>query len=237
MTLLFCIAIYQQSFAQLIPATGAFDTGFLKATTERMAMFSSSNGKPVQRGTITTRIRLKEDKMLIITQVSMNGSADEWTDSSIAYKTTGEPVYHSSYNQQRSMVLQFGKIITGWYRDKRDGQHQNIADTISGSYFDSNLYPSLIGWLPMHEGYQAELAVYDFRPGTKSGLKKVYIKQVVSDHYLTDGLGERKVWKVTVMDEISQGVISTYYFDKTDRKLWKLDIDFGQSKTILKAIE
>ena len=140
---------------------------------------------------------------------------------------------------QRGIVLYFGKIVTGFYNDKIKNKNSIITDTTKSAYFDSNLYPVLIGWLPLANGYKQDISIYDYNPSAKIGIIKASVKNVSSSTYQTDKNGIRNVWVVTVSDEIGNGEngASTYYFDKVDRKLWKQEIDGNGRKMMMKLIE
>jgi hypothetical protein len=156
-------------------------------------------------------------------------------DSTIADKTTLRPVYHSSHNAQRNMVLKFGDIITGSYADKQKGTIIPITDSAANSFFDSNLYPTLIRWLPLRTGYMKDLAIYDYNPRGKTGVMKVSVICVRQSDYLHQNRELKRVYLVTVKDEISQGT-TTYYVDVQTRKLWKMVIAVGERKMMMEAV-
>ena len=158
--------------------------------------------------------------------VSLKNMTALWVDSTIADVKTFRPIHHASYNMQRDMVLNFGRIVSGFYNYKSKEQNIIISDTTTNSYFDSNIYPSLIRWLPLKEGYTKDISIYDYNPSGKIGVIKAYIKEVSSGTYKSIKLGIRQVWIVTVKDEIGDQAndASIYYVDKSDRKFWKQEI-------------
>jgi len=163
----------------------------------------------------------------------MKNSKAPWIDSSVANRKGLSPIVHSSYNGQRDMVLQFGKVVTGYYFEKARKKNTVISDTTRQSYFDSNLYPYLLGLLPLKEGYTQEISIYDYNPSGKIGVIKARVKNVQSGVYNSPVSGSHDVWMVTVDDEIGSGPVETrsvYYFGKTDRKLWQQEIMLGARK-------
>lgn len=124
------------------------------------------------------------------------------------------------------MVLDFGRNVTGYYIDEVKKKTLNINDINRGDYFDSNLYPILLGWLPLQEYYQQSISIYDYNPNARSGILKAIVKQVKSSTYTSEKSGIRKVWKVEVTDEIRNNENSStiYYLDKEDRIVWKQEI-------------
>jgi hypothetical protein len=169
----------------------------------------------------------------------MKNMKTPWVDSTVAKLKTLMPVRHSSYNLQRDMVLDFGKIVTGLYHDKIKKNKTFIKDTTQREYFDSNLYPVLIGWLPLGNGYKQEISIYDYNPTGKIGVIKASVKNVSGSTYQTERNGVRNVWVVTVSDEIGndENAVSTYYFDKVDRKLWKQEIEANGRKMLMQLVE
>lgn len=82
----------------------------------------------IQIGEVQTRIRKEKDKIYIITTVDMERSPSKWIDSTVVSKLDFEPIYHSSFNQQRDMVLKFGDKITGYYLDKQTNTRTQISE-------------------------------------------------------------------------------------------------------------
>ena len=133
------------------------------------------------------------------------------------------------------MVLNFGKIVTGFYNDKLKQKHTVISDTTRTAYFDSNMYPVLTTWLSLKEGYKKNISIYDYNPSGKIGVIKASVKQVTSGIYESIKSGSRDVWILTVSDEIGNNAndFMTYYIDKKDRRLWKQEIKAGGRKMLM----
>lgn len=203
-----------------------------------MTWFAFRDTLRMEIGTVSNRVLKTGNRLFLITKVDLKGALSSWIDTSIAESATLKPVYHASYNAQRDMVLQFGHPVTGYYKDKQKGETQPVNDTTGTAYFDSNLYPYLLSLLPLKAGYSPTIAIYDYRPGTGGGAMKAYIKGVRSGTYATAAAGMRKVWIVSVSDDIGgpESVV-TYYFDQADRKLWQQEILAGGRKMLMVAKE
>lgn len=223
----------------LIPNKKSFDKKWVNNTSYQMTWYVLRDTAKFEMGKVTTQISIDKANLTVVTQVSMKNMKTPWVDSTVANLKTLNPIRHSSYNMQRDMVLNFGKIVTGYYNDKIKKIKTIVNDTTNSGYFDSNLYPILIGWLPLRNNYTQEILIYDYNPSAKIGVIKASIKHVSSSTYQTDKNGMRDVWVVNVADEIGNGDngISTYYFDKRDRKLWKQEIDANGRKMMMKLVE
>ena len=134
------------------------------------------------------------------------------------------------------MALNFGKVVTGFYRDKIRKKDMTISDTTRTPYFDSNLYPVLIRWLPLREGFTQKIAIYDYNPSAKIGVISASVDKVSTGTYGSRTSGLRNVWVVDVTDEISNGK-STYFIDKKDRRLWKQTMEAGRRSMMMVVIE
>ncbi len=223
----------------LTPSKKSFDKKWIKNTNYQMTWYALRDTTKFEMGKVTTQIFTDKTNLTVITQVSMKNMKTPWVDSTVANLKTLKPIRHSSYNMQRDMVLNFGKIVTGFYNDKMKKNKVTVNDTTKVDYFDSNLYPVLISWLPLDNDYKQDISIYDYNPTAKIGVIKAFVKNVSSSTYQTDKNGIRSVWVVTVSDEIGNGEngISTYYFDKEDRKLWKQEIDANGRKMMMKLVE
>jgi hypothetical protein len=220
----------------LVPGKKSFDKKWVKNQSYQMDWFALRDTTKILVGEVSTRILADKKYLSVITEVKMKNSAAPWIDTSIAAMETLAPVYHSSYNVQRNMALNFGKVVTGFYNDKLKQQYSLISDSSSETYFDSNIYPLLISWLPLKDGFTKTISIYDYNPAGKRGVIKANITGVNSGLLET---GETAVWIVTVNDEISNtpGSSFTYYIGKSDRKLWKQEINAGGRKMIMVSSE
>lgn len=239
--LLIQILVIPHSQAQSIikPGDKNLQQHWLKSSSFEMIWYAERDTQRIQLGTVVTQIQVK-DEVSVITQVNLQGRNTQWVDTTVAAIKTLSPLYHSSYNSNRDMVLNFGKRVTGYYRDKVKGTKLEIADTtVINEYFDSNLYPHLLRLLPLKDGYTATIPIYDFNPNGIRGVVNAYVEKVESGTYLNARQKQVQVWRVTVSDELNPGTksISTYFIGKEDRKLWKQEIVAGDRRMQFIAVE
>ena len=221
-----CFSSIAQS--PLTPGENIFEKKWIRNEHYQMTWYAMKDTTRFEMGKINTEQIVDDKQCLMITRVQMKNAKGPWIDSTIADIRTMSPIYHSSFNMQRDMVLHFGTIVTGYYEDKIKKTSTLIRDTTHESYFDSNLYPSLLRWLPLSEGYKREMLIYDYNPAGKIGVIKANVKSVSSGSYQSTTAGKRDVWILVVSDELGAGnSFSTYYIDKTDRSLWKQEINSG----------
>lgn len=185
----------------------------------------------VNIGTVHLNMVKKDDQFIIVTTTKIAKFPDKpWIDSSICAIPSFTPIYHSSYNMQRDMVLHFGKTISGYYLDKQKDSLTHIADTITSPYFDSNIYQWLICLLPLKEGVTINLPLYDYNP-SKSGLMNAKITQVVNGEYVSPISGKHKVWIVNTEDNLSGSTNKlVFYIDQKKHTLWKMEAVVGNRK-------
>lgn len=221
----------------LIPSRRAVDRKWMRNSTFEMTWYAVKDTLKFQIGRVNTQVSMNKKNLTVVTQVSMQNMKTPWVDTTVADVETLEPVRHSSYNPQREMVLEFGKVVTGYYVDKMKNTTLVIRDTTNDAYFDSNLYPLLIGWLPLSDHYAQDISIYDYNPAVRMGVIKAFVKNVSGGTCHTDKNGVRDVWVVTVSDEIGKNSQSTYYFDKADRRLWKQEINVNGRTMLMKLVE
>lgn len=236
LSILFAIPGFSQSI--LMPASTSFENKWIKKDSYNMNWYFIKDSSKIEVGKVSIQIIPDAKKIIIVTTVAMKNVKELWIDSTIATRFTLQPIYHSSRNMQRDMVLNFDKNITGFYYDKMKKQNDLINDTSKIKYFDSNLYPYLLSWLPLKVGYHQNISIYDYNPAGKTGALNASVKNVESGIYKTKKSGNRNVWVVTVLDDIiGEGGNVIYYFDKENRKLWKQDINIGLQKMVMETIE
>lgn len=233
--IIFILALALNTQAQesvLTPENIQLDSKLIQEENYEMDWFIEKDSARIKIGTVSTEIKKTEGNLLIKTIVKMKQSPIPWVDSTMAKLPNLAPIRHSSHNLQRNMVLDFGKTVTGYYLDKKTNVKTEVLEKPEGGYFDSNLYPQLIRWLPLDEGYKKTIRIFNYSPKEK-GVMNAYIKNVEKGM-----LDDKKVWKVTVTDDISNNkVISTYYIDKQTRKILKHEIDMGGRKMIMELAQ
>lgn len=235
-TLLVFVLISASAQSSLIPGKNSFERKWLKNESYEMIWYLLKDTTKIEIGKVTTHVSIDKKVLTMITKVSINNVTSSWIDSTLADIATLKPIRHSSFNKQRDMVLNFDHVVTGFYHDKVKDQNTVIRDAVAVDYFDSNLYPMLIRWLPLKEGYKENIAIYDYNPSAKIGVMNAGIQKVTEGTYRSIKTGVKEVWIVTVTDEISNGV-ATYYIDKQDRTLWKQEMNAGGRTMLMVRIE
>jgi len=229
-----------QVFSQetpLSPINNSADINLIKNETSEMNWFMVRDSLKMQIGTVQTQIEKEKEKISIITTVNMKQSPTKWIDSTIVETLNFKPLYHSSFNQQRDMVLNFGEKITGYYLDKQTGTKTQISEEVEKPFFDSNFYPQLIRLLPLKDKYSNTISIFDYNPTSKIGVITATIKN--TEQATIEFNGKKiEVWKVETSDDISNNsAISIYYIDITTRKILKQEIDFGGRKMLMELVE
>ena len=218
----------------LSPINNNANVDLLKSETHKMSWYMVQDSLEIQIGDILTEIQKNKDNISIITSVNMSQSSSKWIDSTVVSINNFKPIYHSSYNQQRDMVLKFNKKITGYYLDKQTNIKTQIFETADKPFFDSNFYPQLIRLLALKEGYTNTIHIFDYNPKSKTGVITATIKNTIETTIEYEG-EVRHVWRVETSDDITDNTTKSFYFiDKSTRQLLKQEIDFGGRKMILR---
>lgn len=122
-TILFLLILSSANFfAQnlLSPKNSGINPKLIKDETSEAVWYAEKADTKIEIGTIITEIKkLNQSDLLIRTTVKMKQAPDaKWTDSTLVKISDFEPIYHSSYNVNRDMVLKSGKDkVTGYYLD------------------------------------------------------------------------------------------------------------------------
>ncbi|WP_156109141.1 hypothetical protein [Polaribacter sp. Hel1_85] len=200
-----------------------------------MNWFMEIDTSKIEIGKVKTEIKRIKNNISIITSVKLNQVQTKWIDSTLARVSDLKPIYHSSYNQQRDMVLNFDEEVTGYYFDKKTNIKSEISEITTGSYFDSNIYPQLIRWLPLNNEYHKTISIFDYNPSTKTGIIKAFIKNVEKGKM--PGNGDRDVWIVKMTDDISDNkAIMTFYIDSNNRQIIRQEVDIQGRKMVMQLI-
>ncbi len=231
-TLISSVSVFSQINRQA-PLKNEVINNLIKDDKYEMIWYAQKDSSKIELARVFTEITKSKRKLLVTTNVKMKNTSAIWTDSTVAKLPSLKPMYHSSYNQQRDMVLNFEKTVNGYYLDKTTNKKTIIAQKVNNDFFDSNLYPQLIRWLPLKEGYSSLLTIFDYNPKSTSGIQNVYIKGTKRGL-----LNSREVWIVTVTDDISNNSVkNTYYIDINTNKLLKQEIETGGRKMFMELVE
>ena len=218
---------------KLTPAQNTIEKKWIQDETYSIKWLAMRDTTSIEIGTIKTIIQAdkKARRLYITQQIQMKQQQPKgWVDSTIVSLDNFAPVYHSSYNAQRDMVLRFdGNKVTGYYM--LTGKTADIVnDALTVATFDSNVYPHLLRWLPLQNGYSATLPIYDYNQ-EKHGVVNAVVKNTEAINYTLPNGTVAKAWKLTVQDEIgAPGATVYYYIDQQSRQLLNMDLDMGTRK-------
>lgn len=117
-TLLCCITVLHLSAQKTItPANVTVQKKWIRNQQYTMKWFMLRDTARYEMATVQTDISLQAATVTVVTQVQMKGMKKPWMDTTVANKRNLAPVYHSSYNMQREMVLRYGAVVSGSYVD------------------------------------------------------------------------------------------------------------------------
>lgn len=214
------------------PGDNSFDKNFIKSTHYEMAYFAVSGRQTVEISSFDVEVKVNGKTISVYTRINSPAGNSIWSDTSIADILTLKPIYRSSNNSDKQYRIKYGTAIEGDYHDKRSNKNSQIRDKNKGDFFDSFIYPYLLGALPLTSGYKVILPVYEYKPEAKSMISNTRITEVKSSMYRSEITGEHAVWQVSVFEE-GTNVKYEYYIDKESRKLWKVEILASNGKQYL----
>ncbi len=220
---LVCAATGSKGQTTIKPDNQTLDSKWLKNGQFEMACFVNHNGQQVPVSSFAIEINANKETVAIYTAMNLAGSDDMWIDTSIA-DASFKPIYRSSFNRNREMVLSFGKEVTGYYYDRQTDQRSTIKEAVKGPFFDSYAYPYLLALLPLASGFTGTMPVYEYKPDNDTNLKEAQIEEVRNNVYASQHTGTHKVWQVSV-SEPATGDRYNYYIDQKTRRLWKVEIE------------
>lgn len=227
-----------QFFAQktIVPSNVKLESQYIKDEISDAVWYAVKGDQKMEIGKITSEVKkLDKNRLLLKTTVKMNQAPDKpWTDSTVVRISDFQPMYHSSYNMMRDMVIKFEKNkSTGYYFDKKSQKKDIIDEKISTEYFDSNAYPAIIRFMPLKENLSVEIPIFDYNPAAKKGVIKAYVENVTKGD-----LNGKKVWIVKTTDDIlDRKSVVTYYIDTSTRKALKQEIDSDGRKMVMESVK
>lgn len=223
------------SFGQqnINPKNISINLDLIKDETYTMKWYMIQDTLKHEIGTIDTKIQRNGENIIIITDVNLPQSTKPWVDSTVVKMKNFSPIYHSSYNQNRDMAINYGMKVTGYHVDHKSGDKIELNESPTISFFDSSAYSQVIRFLPLAEGYTCTLDIFDFNPNAKTGTMAVHVKDVSSAQFTTK-TGEREVWKVYVTDDISDNQANIYYYiEKSTGILLQQEVDITGRKMVM----
>jgi hypothetical protein len=207
----------------LVPGGDFFDKKFITNSKYEMACFAFAGTRMVEVSSFTVEVITNAKTTSVYTNLTMLCNNEQYIDTSIAEANTLKPMYRSSVNPNRLLSLKYDRAITGFYLDKQTKKKSQVNESVKEPFFDSYIYPYLLGSLPLTSGYQANIPVYEYKPENTNNFKATRIEEVKSNMYKSEMTGEHKVWQVSVFEEATKEKYE-YYIDKDSRRLWKIEI-------------
>ena len=136
--------------------------------------------------------------------------------------STLSPKYYTASNDFRDIKITFqNHAVNGLYYDKMTFTQSPIADAVNGNFFDSSLSTYVLSWLPLRDGYYADIPIYAVNTATDHGVKTMSTVNTSSTTYRTSSGKTVPVFYVEVMDQITQ-LSSQYYIGKNDRTIYEI---------------
>lgn len=207
-------------------------TSLIKNEKETMIWYALKGETKIEIAKINTEINRNNTTVNVKTTVKMADKPD-WVDETVAELPQLKPVKHTSFNTQRDMTLNFGKAVTGYYTDKATNTKTEINEKVNGSFFDSNIYPQIIRWLPLKENYKTDISIFDYNPKAGIGSMKAHITDTQKGNS-----NNKEVWIVSVTDDISSNAVKmTFYIDIKSHQVLKQEIDAGGRKMLMEKVE
>lgn len=227
--LLSLTAVAQQS---VTPGAADFEKKWLRSGMTEMGYYAWKEGKWLEICSYSFEIRTDQQKLSVFTHLKFLHSAEQWTDTSVSDAGTFQPIYRSSFSNDKEYVLRFGKEVSGYYLDKKNKKNEIVKVAVGSNFFDSYTYPYLLGLLPLSSGYKKDLPVFEYKPDHSDHVKLARIQSVKTNVFVSQLTGEHKVWQVSVLEEATQDQYE-YYIDKADRRIWKIEVRSGSQRLLL----
>lgn len=221
----------------LSPMNNPANINLLQTETSKMAWTMLQDSAEVKIGDVLTDIIKEEDSVIIITTVVMKQLPVTWVDSTIVRTFDFAPIYNSSYNQRRDMVLRFGEKTNGYFLDKDMDIKTQIEEEAHMPFFDSNFYPQVLRLLPYEKDFSKTISIFDYNPKAKTGVITATIGEVEKVNFEHGGKSV-PVWKVEVTDDISNNLAtSVYYLNEANRKVLRHEIHLGDKTMVMRLVE
>lgn len=237
-TLLVSLLVVFSTWAQkdlLSPANISLDHSLIKEESFKMNWYILQDSSKQFLAELESSVQQTKDTLILVTKVKMPGIEDVWIDSSVVLNDNFQPIYHSSYNLQREMVLQFEDSIHGHYVNHYNKSRTSISKVIDTAFFDSNFYPYLLRFLPYKRGYNEKLSIFDYSSESEGRICAVTIQEVTKKVYLL-GKVRKKAWKIKVVDDIAPETVTIFYVDRKSRKLLAQEIDMNGTVMFMERI-
>lgn len=205
------------------PSDNQLDAQGMKDNQFEMSYWAVKDGRKVEIGSFKVSLSYQKNLFSVYTVLQFTNSDELWIDTCLSDRQTFKPIYRSSFNKDREMVIKYQNEVKGYYVDKKTNKRKIVQEPIKEPFFDFHCYPYLLSMLPLASGYKKNLMVYDYNPENSNNLKKARIEEVRSNIYVSDNTGEHKVWQISVFEESTNDQYQ-YYIDKETGKIWKIEI-------------
>ncbi len=207
----------------ITPMTNSVQSQWIKREDFTMNMSLGEGMSQMPLGNIRISIQ-PAGRELVVTQqlqITSYGSTSIWSDSTVADVQTLAPRHYAASNDFRDVRLSYiGNSVSGIYYDKMTLSQNPINDPVGNEYFDFSMSTYVLAWLPLRDGYQAQLPVYAVSTAMDHGVKTMTITSTRSTNYRTHS-GQVPVFELQVLDDNTQ-ITTTYYIGKQDRKIYEI---------------
>lgn len=221
------------SQTKILPANSSIEKALLKSDSYTMGYSIKQNGSFIEIGDYETIVTVDGIKFDVKTTLSFHNSDILWRDHFVADANSLKPLSSNSERSgDRTLTLNFSNSIIGELQNK-SGKKTPISENRKEDFFDISIYPFILKALPLESGFKATIPVYDYEAlDANKRFCNVIIKEVKTDLFVSDLTGEHQVWKVSVFEESTKHNFQ-YYIDKSNRKIWQINIVSAKGDVIL----
>lgn len=187
------------------PASGEVDGGRLAGYTARYRLLAVRETEEREVGWQDDEVTiLRTGSGLVVQRVqSVSTARGVLTDSALVRLPDLTPIWHRSYQVERTLLLDFDGPDVSGSDTRSDVEPSSFRRSFALPMFDSGTYDLVIRTLPLAPGYESRVAMYDHDSG---GL-------VVYDVHVLEGRASDHFWTVEV--SMPQGQV-TLQIDRED---------------------
>lgn len=212
------------SFAQItiLPNDQIINKSLLKFGIITMDYSIQSNGNISLEGKYEIAINSDNKILEVYTMLNNKNKYFNKLTHSVSDANSLKPISLQSINSNNQLELKFSDEVTGFQQDTGDATKTMIKEKMKDGYFDINFYPYILPALPLAENFKAKIPVYNYNANSEDKkFATVRIIDVKSDVHNATFTGDHNVWRVLVLDDVSQKTTS-YFIDKETRTFWKI---------------
>lgn len=216
--------------ASVVPGSEELQYDKLQGNQYTYELYLVTGNQEIQIGTLTEKVRILKKVNIVERVQKLKRGNSEHVDSVRAALDSFAPLFHSSLNNNREILLQFNSSgVEGTYKPA-NSTPVDIHQTFGHRYFDSNWVDLVIRLLPLRSGYERTIKTFEVAPDGTPGFVPYQVKVLGQEEIQMENGENKKVW---IVHQIKQNSLTKFFIEPSSMEVLQMKVLISDTRKMV----